>query len=296
MGVGLALQVCSRDRGVYLCFPGSFINARLLPLDQIVKGLSGGGENVIFPSREGGAKECELVDSDSDAPMEDDEALTSHGEGILKTKPKDKPCPDIEAGSDAGQVFCRCMKNPYRHLTLQGQKPKDFDVLTQVYKQVVDNGQMEPHSDLGIVFLQHHGQDYACNLLDLRAEDLLSNLHLWELKDVKISLRTVTPVALSGIGMSKGAKDLLQHMANTKAIKGPANWSFESKPYYHPLKDQSVKALLRDGFIERAAGDGFGGPGPVCSFWITAKGASVLQVMQVVGSKVTLAEYQRNLG
>lgn len=257
-----------------MCCPQATIIDRLLGLDTILPGVSKGSLLTADEVAELGFEEMELEDDEGMIPPQ----------GILprKTTLRKRLEEQPQHGHHQKDLFFRCMRNPFKHMTLQGQGPQQFDVLLHLYLPVSDTNSVESME------LFDMEEEVACNILDMSAEVLINDVSLWRLTDFKVTLRAESLILA---GLPDDCADLLLEMASAGASAAPAI-AYSRQTFFYSGGDGGnsvAKKLLSKGLVEKA-GDPHGQ-----NYWITATGASTLMAVQVVGPKQTLADYQRSL-
>ena len=189
--------------------------------------------------------------------------------------------PEQQDQSD-GPMFFRILRNYLPHLTLE-QKPKQFDVLLQQYRQCGAEPMSGP-GGAGQQELVPWGEPCACNLKDALPADLTRLAALWTLEDINI-----TPPDRSDAGL------LLVQMAESKAwhSKVARVSSSNCSAFYIPRhvsdSDPAVAQLLQDGMIVESKSN-------PQHYFITVKGSQKLQMRLVFGSRQSLDDYHKFLG
>lgn len=208
---------------------------------------------------------------------DDDHGLVPPPETILPRKQRVQMY--FEGNRPESEIFFRCLRNPFKHMTLQGSAPQDFDVLLHPYLPMSDA------SDGSAIELLDIEEEVACNLLDVAADVLINEISLWRLSSVKVCLRTGSQDLT---GLPQESSELLLEMATAGAFE--MNSSSGPTAFFFPGPDSIVKKLLSKGLVEKH------GAAEERTFWITEAGASLLLAVQVAGPKQTMSDYQKILG
>lgn len=257
------LQVCNRDSGILIAFTGGFIQERISSLQSVLPGQR--QPSILITDDAGAQMESMGLDLD----LEEEEPLT-----LNETRQRAAEVKTSRSDSEALRFF-RCSTNMYKRLTLQGEKPAEFDAMMLEFEVC--------GKDDSAVHLHAKEEPLPCILLDAAAEGLIKHTSLWKVDAVDVQMKS----ASSSIPPS--TQGLLLQMADAGAF-APSDWYAKdtADPFYLPEDDTDKAILLSTGLIVSSNDPNL--------FWISEKGLRSLSVVQTVKSQQSLAEYHKSLG
>lgn len=266
-------QVCDRDRDAFISFGAEFIQPKLKTMANLLPGQRKLAEVDRVPNQF-----SDLLDSLVDLEDEDEHMMTNgHGDEQQRQQLQ-RSMPS--ASSDHLQlVFCRFGKNILSHMTLQGEKPEQVDVTAQVFKpEVSNNAQSEE------VMVTLADASCVCILNDCAPEDLVNQICVWKLQRSTMRAQIChRAVADMGDEIATSACELLEQMATAKAFSHTPLQCF-----FYPTMDAAMQVLLEKKLVIGADDAGH--------YVISAEGASCFSVVQHVGERVPLHDFQQMLG
>lgn len=197
-------------------------------------------------------------------------------EPLAKRPSESQPQPHIQQ-QEHQKVFCKFEKNPFTHMTLQGEKPDRFDLMAQLL--VVDHGLSAAQEGENLVLVQEEGL-VGCTLRDTRLADLVEQIGVTTL----VSTNFHVDLSLeAGDCTGQEASDLLQQMAEAGAFLHR-----RSQGFFQPQTDRALMYLQTRGLVTPA--------GSLHHYKISEKGASCFHARQTIGSIVSLEDFHRMLG
>ena len=233
---------------------------------------------------------------DMDMEMEDEASFDIRPRPVMQQEAK------AQALAQEELVFCRCGKNIYRHMTVQGTKPKPFDLLLQTYKE--KGFQSSSEGDHSVRHIAACDEHTACLLGDSTATQLIENIALWQVESVQMQIR---PTVAMNIGTE--AESLLLEMAGANAfksssvVKGSGGNPAPARPFYNPPNEKAaeIKTLHEKGLIipDPTYGADDSDLQRQCKpeyFWVSDLAVSRLTMMQQIGSKQSLGDFPKMLG
>ena len=180
------LQVCD-DPTIFVAWPEDFILEKMTPLAN------------LMPAHMTSEGADPAVGNNSDFGMDIDLGMMEDNPGLVPVVQRQAQAAELKPmATDLAAViarerlvFTRCSKNFFNHMTIQGQRPEQFDVFLQTFfanpnaaavglDDEDDEAEcLHADTDAGTVRLLHSDLQFGCTLTDVPPEALLEKVSLW---------------------------------------------------------------------------------------------------------------------